>query len=103
MRTFSRIAFICNLCFIVSAIMRVVELTKRAHGNNNAAIPLPVVEGTIVILGFIAIFVNLIFVIAVLVNKFSKKQLLISNFLLWFNLILFPVEIWYSFFSNIIR
>ncbi len=103
MRTFSRIAFICNICFIISAILRVVELTKRAHGNNNAAIPLPAVEGTIVILGFIAIFINVVFFLAFLVSKISNKTNSIPKFILWFNILLIPVEIWYSFFSNIIR
>jgi hypothetical protein len=103
MRTFSKIAFICNICFIVSAIMRVVELTQRAKGNNNAVIPLPAVESTIVVLGVVAIFVNVVFLITFLFMKLAKKPLFLSKFLLRFNLFLLPVQIWYFFYSLIIR
>jgi hypothetical protein len=83
--------------------MRVVELAQRAKGNYNAAIPLPVVEGSIVVLGFVAIFVNVIFLVTFLFMKLSKKSLFLSKFLLGFNLFLLPVQIWYFFYSLIIR
>lgn len=102
MRTFSKIVFICNICFIISAILRIVELSMRQNGNNNAAIPLPALEGSIVVLGFIAIFVNIFFLIAVLLKKLNRKPIDISKYLLWFNLILLPVEFWYFFFSKFI-
>jgi hypothetical protein len=100
MRIFSKIVFICNVCFIISAILRVVELSMRHSGNNNAAIPLPAIEGTIVVLGFIAIFVNTFFLLYVLVNKLRQQQINFSKYLLWFNIALLPVEIWYFFFSS---
>ncbi len=80
--------------------MRLVELSMRKNGNNNAAIPLPAVEGSIVVLGFIAIFVNGFFLLYVLVNKLKQQQINVSKYLLWFNIVLLPVEIWYFFFSS---
>ncbi len=101
MRLFSKIAFLCNICFIVAAMLRLVELGMRSNGNNNAIIPLPFIEGTIVILGlFISVFLNIFFLISVLFLKISKQPVLFSKFLLWFNIILLPVQIFYFFFWN---
>lgn len=79
--------------------MRLVEYGMRKNGNPNAVIPLQAVEGTIVILGFIvAVLLNAAFVFIVLYRKSIRKPLLVNNFILFFNLLLFPIEIWYSFF-----
>ncbi len=79
--------------------MRLVEFGMKKGGNANAVIPLQAVEGTIVILGFIvAILLNAAFVFIVLYRKSIRKVLLVSNLILWFNLLMLPVEIWYSFF-----
>ena len=99
MRFFSRVVFICNICFLVSLVFRLVELGMKKGGNNNAVIPLPVLEGSIVILGFtVAVILNAAFVFIVLFRKSVRKPLTVGGFLLWFNLILFPVEVWYLFF-----
>ena len=79
--------------------MRLVEFGMRKNGNTNAVIPLQAVEGTIVILGFIvAILLNSAFVFIVLFRKSIRKQLPVNKFVLWFNVLILPVEIWYSFF-----
>ena len=79
--------------------MRLVEFGMLKNGNTNAVIPLQAVEGTIVVLGFIiAVILNAAFVLIVLFKKFTGKPLQVNNFILLFNFILFPVEIWYSFF-----
>ena len=71
----------------------------RKNGNINAVIPLQAIEGTIVILGFIvAVLLNAAFVFVVLFRKSIRKPIPVNNFILFFNLLLFPVEIWYSFF-----
>ena len=71
----------------------------RKNGNVNSVIPLKAIEGTIVILGFIvAVLLNAAFVFVVLFRKSIRKPIPVNNFILFFNLLLFPVEIWYSFF-----
>jgi hypothetical protein len=98
MRTFSKIVFICNLCFIVAAILRVVELGIK---KGNAIIPLPAVEGSIVVLGFfVAIILNVIFLGLIIFKKIIKSPINFSPIILWFNVILLPVQIWYSFFKQ---
>lgn len=79
--------------------MRLVEFGMRKGGNANAIFPLQAVEGTIVILGFVvAVFLNAAFVFIVLFRKSIRKALPLNNFILWFNMLLLPIEIWYSFF-----
>ena len=71
----------------------------RKNGNTNAVIPLQAVEGTIVILGFVvAILLNAAFVFIVLFRKSIRRSIPVHNYILWFNLFILPVEIWYSFF-----
>jgi undecaprenyl pyrophosphate phosphatase UppP len=72
----------------------------RKNGNNNAAIPLPALEGSIVVLGFIAIFINAFFLLYVLINKLKQQEMNFSKYLLWFNIAVLPVQIWYFFFSS---
>lgn len=95
MRFFSRLVFICNVCFLISVPMRFWE--NMEHGKTITR--LPFLEGSIVILGLVlaAIF-NSIFVFIVLYRKSIRKPLAVTRFLLWFNLILFPIEIIYLFF-----
>jgi len=79
--------------------MRLVEFGMCKNGNVNTVMPLQAIEGTVVILGFIvAILLNAASVFIVLFRKSNRKPLPVNSFLLWFNLLLFPFEIWYSFF-----
>ncbi len=79
--------------------MRLVEFSMHKGGNINAVIPLQAVEGTIVILGFmVAVLLNAAFVFIILFRKSIRKPLPVNNFILWFNMLLLPIEIWYSFF-----
>jgi hypothetical protein len=98
MRIFSKIVFICNLCFIAAAVLRIVELGMK---KGDAVIPLPVLEGSIVVLGFgLAIILNAIFCVILVFQKILKSPINYSVFILWFNVILFFVQIGYFFFKN---
>ena len=83
------------------AVLRLVEMGMRAKGNKDAIIPLPFVEGTIVLLGYGSIFLNIFFILTLIFFKSTKKELLIPTWLLWFNLLMLPIQIWYHFFSKI--
>jgi hypothetical protein len=79
--------------------MRLVELGMLKSGNSNAVIPLQAVEGTIVILGFIvAILLNSAFFFIVLFRKSIRRPIPVNKFIIWFNILMLPIEIWYSFF-----
>ena len=100
MRIFSKIVFIFNACFIAAAILRLVEMIKRSQGNLNAAIPLPPLENALVLLGYTAIFINIVFALLSLYWIFSRKINLLPRWIVFFNLVMFPIQVWYFFFSN---
>jgi hypothetical protein len=98
MRTFSKIVFICNCCFVVAVLMRLIELSLRKGGNPEVIIPLHSVVASILVLGlFLSLILDVVFLFIVALKKVMQKPLLISTFILYFNLIMLPIEIWYNF------
>ncbi len=101
MRFFSRVALICNLCFIISVIMRLVKIGTNAKGNGyNGALKVEPIISSIVVLGWIAIFVNIIFAIVFISRYPAKKMNNIPRWIVFFNIILVPMQVYYFFFSN---
>ncbi|MDB5202662.1 MAG: hypothetical protein JWQ27_2071 [Ferruginibacter sp.] len=99
MRFFAKLVFLCNCCFIIAAILRVVEMRNSAKGNSNLALKFQPLESTVVILGYGAILINLVFVLMVLYRMAFKRTTGIPRNLLWFNLLMFPVQVYYLFFT----
>jgi hypothetical protein len=98
MRTFSKIVFICNCCFIIAVIMRLIELSLRKGGNPDAIIPLHSVVASILVLGlFLSLILDIAFLFIVILKKAMKSPILTPKFILFFNLIMLPIEIWYNF------
>ncbi len=100
MRFFSKIVFICNCCFIAAVILRFVENANKKKGNFNGNIILQPLESTLVVLGYGAIFINLVFNLFVLVMLSQKKDLKIPRWLMWTSFIFLIIQIYYFFFSN---
>lgn len=100
MRFFSRIVFICNICFIIAAILRLVEMSMRSNGNSNGAIKFQPLESTLVILGYGAIFLNVFFVFLSIYWASTKRLGLLPRWLVVINLIMFPIQVYYFFYSN---
>jgi hypothetical protein len=97
MRFFSKFVFVCNLCFIVSVILRFVEMSSKARGKNDQAIPLSFVEGTIAVLGELAIVINIVFCIIVLILLISKKKKKVSACIITFNFICLLAQLYWFF------
>lgn len=100
MRFFTKLVFICNICFIASILLRFIEMYKRSKGNNEPAIPLQPLESMLVVLGYGAIFLNTAFFLLWLLWLARGKIKLIPRWLILVNLVLLPVQVWYFFFSN---
>ena len=115
MRFFSKITFICNCCFVVAVILRWVENTNKKNTDFDGAIQLQPLKSTFVVLGYGAIFVNVLFLISYLfVKLFFKKpvkvqqQILLPkavkhpniNALIWINFLFFMAQIYYFFFTT---
>lgn len=95
MRFFSKIVFICNLCFMAFVVLRKLETLQNAKGNHNAVIPLPILQNSLVVLGISAIIINFIFVTLMVVFKLAKKQHHIAKWLVWANFLFLMLQFIY--------
>jgi hypothetical protein len=100
MRIFSKIVFICNLCFVASVILRFAENAKRKNENFDGQILLKPLESTLVVLGYGAIFVSLLFLLACIYLIITKQIKQIPKWIVITNLIFLLLQIYYFFFSN---
>lgn len=99
MKVFNKLVFICNIACIVTAILRLVEIQRKASGTNGHLTALPPIEGIVAILGYGAIFINFIFVLTFIILSLKGKKIQ-PGWITWFNVIMFPVQVWYFFFSK---
>lgn len=98
MRFFSKLVFICNICFLATIIMRYLETQKRKVGNKDAIIPLQFVEGTLVVLGYVAIILNFVFLLWALGSKAGGKKWSFPLWIFWLNLLIFFLQTYFFFF-----
>ncbi|MEO7444769.1 MAG: hypothetical protein ABIT96_08310 [Ferruginibacter sp.] len=99
MKFYARFVAVCNICFIIAGVLRLVELNRRVKGNFDGAIGFQPLESTLVILGYGAVFFNLVFVLWLLDRLIRRRPLLVPKWLAWFNLMMFPLEIYYFLFT----
>jgi len=100
MKFFARVVMICNICFIISVIMRLVEIKQNQDGKFNDVVLLKPVQSTIVVLGYGAIVVNLLFCILFLISAVIPKWNYKPNWITWTNLLFLGLQIYYFFFST---
>jgi len=84
----SRLAFICNLCFLVMFIIHFTHNFLASFGN---------IIGTIVILGFVSLIINLVLQAILTVRRIQKKNIPIRAWIRIFNLAVFVLQVWYYF------
>lgn len=96
MRFFTRLVAICNICFIVTVIMRYIE-RGNVDEKGEALTRLPFIQNTLVVLGYSAIVMNFIFVLIIVYLLITKKLSRIPKLLLIFNLILLAWQIIFHF------
>ena len=98
MRFFSKITFICNLCFLASVVFWYIEMHKQEPGNDYRVIQLPWAENTLVILGYLAIIVNLLFLLICFIYAAFKVKHKIPRWMILFNGIIFCCQVFFHFF-----
>lgn len=97
MRFFSKVIFVCNICFILSIILRYVERNSTAKGGTDQAIPLPFVEGALAVLGQLAIVFNLLFCLTVLILFLFRKTQQIKGWIVIANIVFLIIQVFYYF------
>jgi hypothetical protein len=100
-RIFSKVVTICNVCFLLSLLFRFLGIGSNNTSNGSVVAPLPWLQNMLIILGYGAIFLNIIFFSFYLFLLLFKKQLMVGRWLLMINLIIFIVQIIY-FFTDLI-
>jgi len=98
LRFFSKLVFICNLCFIAAVILRQVENANKKKGNFDGAIKLQPLQSTIVVLGYSAIIINIILNLVMLVKFLLRKEQQLPKWLIWFNFLILLAQVYYFFF-----
>lgn len=97
MRFFSKVIFVCNICFVLSIILRYVELHSVAKGGTDQAIPLPFIEGALAVLGQLAIVFNLIYCITVLLFFLFRKTQHFKGWIVIANIVFLIIQVFYFF------
>jgi len=115
MRFFSKITFICNCCFVLAVILRWVDIYNKKNVDFDGAITVQPLQSTTVVLGYGAIFINLLFLIShLLVKSFNTRQAAepqqstihvvvkqaIPAWLIRVNVIFFIIQLYYFFFTS---
>lgn len=100
MRFFSKIAVICNICFIAAMVLRYVEGSK-SPGREDVLTPLPLYQNVLVILGYGAIIINILFFMAAIITFFANKGKSVPKWIYIFNAVIFLYQILF-FFTNLI-
>jgi hypothetical protein len=99
MRFFSKITFICNLCFVASFILRLISISNEKKGNLNEVVALDPLRNSIVVLGLLAVIVNFLFCMAVLFTWQRKREIPVAKWMIWANLLFLLFQLYYSFLS----
>lgn len=97
MKLFAKIAFICNISFVVFILLGYIEFNNRKNKIDDNIIPLPFVTGTLVVLGQFAIFINFIFCLITLIQLLSKRLQLIPRWYVIANFIFLLMQLYYFF------
>jgi len=98
MRIFTKFTFICNLCFIASFIMRFINLGHLKTPVNFNVVELHPIESSIVVLGFTAMFFNLLYLALIIIATVRKTSGIWKQSLLYLNLFFFMLELLFWFY-----
>jgi len=97
MKLFSKLTFICNISFIVFIVLRYIDINNKKVKVDDNITPLPFITGSLVVLGQLAIFINIIFCLVVLILMLSKKLKQIPKWLVIANFIILLFQFYYFF------
>jgi len=97
LRIFSKLVFICNLCFVAAVILRLLEIAEKKKADfNGQLLPQPIVS-TIALLGYGAIFINLLFLLVCCGLLIFKRIKQIPKWIVIVNLVFFVIQLFYFF------
>ena len=97
MRFFSKIAVLFNACFLLAVVFWYIEKHKTFESHAAQATPLPWLEGSLVVLGYTAIIVNVLFLLLAFIFYSFKADIKIPRWIIIFNIIIFCCQVYFHF------
>jgi len=98
LRFFSKFTVLCNASFLFMVVFWYIEKHRQHEGNLAQVLPLPWMEGTLVILGYGAIIINALFLLLYFIFVSMKVDIKIPKWIIIFNIILFCCQVYFHFF-----
>ena len=99
-RFLSKFTLICNIAFLLFAFFRWLEKKKAVHGSSGELVPFPILKDLIIILGFSAIFINVIMNLIYLILLMTKR-LFVPRWIVLLNFIFLLIQLYYfSYYLN---
>ena len=98
MRVFSKFTVLCNCCFLITVVMWYIEMHKHRQSQEGLVIQLPWLESTLVILGYGAIIVNVLFLLIYMIFSSFKVKTTVPGWMIVFNVILLCCQVYFHFF-----
>lgn len=96
---FIRFTFICNICFILFIFFRWQEHKKSVLGISDKVLEIPYFKDLIIVLGFAAIFINLLMNLVCILLVIFQKINLLSKWILFANFLFLILQIGYFFYN----
>ncbi|HRN79152.1 MAG TPA: hypothetical protein PKY29_03850 [Ferruginibacter sp.] len=82
MKFFYKVAMIANICFVVSVVLRYVEI-NRTENESGPLIPLAPLQNIVVILGYSSILINALWMLTALIWSLSAAKPVIAQRTMW--------------------
>lgn len=98
MRFFSKLTVLCNCCFLIAVGLWYLEMHKKYTGAGDRVIQLPAIESTFVIIGYLAIVINLFFLLTWFIFTALKVKNRTPKWMILFNLFMFAGQIFFHFY-----
>lgn len=98
MRFFSKLTVLCNVCFLIAVVMWYLEFHGKRPGGHDRVIQLPLLQNSLITLGYGAIIVNVLFLLICFIFTAFKMQLTVAKWMIVFNVIIFFGQVYFFFF-----
>lgn len=99
MRFFAKLVMICNGCFLATIVLSMMEQAQKKQGHFDGLIQLKPLQSTLVVLGYSAILINLLYLLLVLAGTLFGKSSWREGWLPKLNLLFFLGQVYYFFFT----
>ena len=100
MRAYSRVCLLCNAAFLLMLFLRFVEIGSAEKNLSDGLLGYQPLVGTIVVLGYAAILLNIVLCAFLLLSFILKKTVAIPRWLQWSSILFLLVQVLYFFVGN---